>query len=141
MVPIAFALAVLATAWMIRHLALRYPTVPKQIPWRMRWDGRPSGKLIGKWFLWLAPAILTAVLAFLGIVVFVTDRPPPELDTAMALVFVVFAEVAYLLVWSVDRQIELAKKMTFRISPARSLRVALPMLLTVAVLLVIAARL
>ncbi|HEX3462822.1 MAG TPA: hypothetical protein VHS78_02045 [Candidatus Elarobacter sp.] len=140
MLPIAFALAVVSALWMLQHVARRYPTAPKRIPWRMRWDGRPSGKLMGKWFLWVAPTITTALIALLGIMVFAVERAPADEHAVSALIFVVCAEIAYLVAWATDRQIELARKMTYRISPMRSLRVALPMLLTVAVLLVVAAR-
>jgi hypothetical protein len=140
MVPVAFAIAVVAALWMLLHIARRYPSVPKRIPWRMRWDGRPSGRSIGKWFLWVAPAILVATITVVGILLHVTGWPPEQGDATLALLYIVFAEVAYLVAWSADRQIELARKMTYRISPARTLRVALPMLATVAVMLVLALR-
>jgi hypothetical protein len=141
MVPLAFAIAVVSALWMLQHVARRYPSVPKTIPWRMRWDGRPSGRSIGKWFLWVAPAILVTVLTVCGAAAYAEGRPPANGDAVLALIFIVFAEVAYLVAWSTDRQIELARKMTYRVSPARSLRVALPMLVTVSVLLLLAARL
>ncbi len=140
MVPIAFAIAVVSTLWMLQHIARRYPSVPKRIPWRMRWDGRPSGRSIGKWFLWVAPVILVATIMVVGFLLHVTGWPPEQGDATLALLYIVFAEVAYLVAWSADRQIELARKMTYRISPARTLRVALPMLATVAVMLVLALR-
>jgi hypothetical protein len=141
MVPVAFAIAAVSALWMLLHIARRYPSVPKRIPWRMRWDGRPSGQSIGKWFLWVAPAILVTVFVLVAAMVRVVGWPPAEGDATLALMFIVFAEVAYLVAWSADRQIELARKMTYRVSPARTLRAALPVLLTVAVLLLVAARL
>jgi hypothetical protein len=141
MVPVAFAIAVVATLWMLQHIARRYPSVPKRIPWRMRWDGRPSDRSIGKWFLWVAPVLFVAAFVVVASMLHVVGWPQAEGDAVLALMFIVFAEVAYLVAWSADRQIELARKMTYRVSPARTLRVALPMLLTVAVLLLVATRL
>jgi hypothetical protein len=55
-------------------------------------------------------------------------------------VFLILAEVAWYVGWALDRQIEMARKMTFRIAPARMLRVALPLLATIALTVFIAAR-
>ncbi|HTD36255.1 MAG TPA: hypothetical protein VK669_01980 [Candidatus Limnocylindrales bacterium] len=142
MLPLAFALALIAALWMVQHLARRYPSVPKRIPARIGIDGRPSKQVVGKWFLWLAPAILAAVIVGLGVAVW-SVRPPPDESTRpiLALAFLICAELVYFITWMTDRQIEIARKMTYRISPARTLRAALPVLLTTAVVLVMATRL
>ena len=54
--------------------------------------------------------------------------------------FVVLAEVAWLAAWTFDRHVELARKMTYRIAPARILRACLPVILTAAVAVALTAR-
>jgi hypothetical protein len=139
MVPVAFCVAVVATALLILHLALRYPSVPKRVPLRIREDGRPSKHTAGKAILWLAPVILVAIVALLGVLT-VVSPPADNQRTVIALVFVVLAEAAWYVGWALDRQIEMARKMTFRIAPMRMLRVVLPLLATVALTLFVAAR-
>ncbi|HTD32581.1 MAG TPA: hypothetical protein VK665_02890 [Candidatus Elarobacter sp.] len=142
MLPLAFALALLSALWMVQHVARRYPSAPKRIPWRIELDGRPSNRLVGKWFLWVAPAAVVAVIAVLGVCVFVASPPVDDYSRSiLALAFIVVAEVAYFLAWITDRQIELARKMTYRIAPARTWRAALPIILTTIVVLAVAARL
>lgn len=142
MLPIAFAVAVVSALWMLQHVARRYPRVPKRIPWRIEIDGRPSKRLVGKWFLWVAPAIVTMIIAVLGIAVWKANLPPDDTTrTVLALAFFICAEIAWFVAWITDRQIEIARKMTYRIAPVRTLRAALPIMLTVAVTLVVAARL
>jgi len=133
------AIAVAATLLLLRHLARRYPSVPARIPLRIRIDGRPSKRSGGKAVLWLAPGILAAVLVVLGVLLYV-NPPTPELRVPFALMFVVLAEVAWFVAWMLDRQIEVARKMTYRIAPARTLRAFLPILATIAILVVLAAR-
>lgn len=139
MIPIAIGVAVIATLLMIVHLARVYPAVPKRVPWRIRGDGRPSQRTVAKATLWLAPAVLAAVLVLL--VVLSVVSPPPENERAViALAFVILAEASWFVSWGIDRQIEMARKMTYRIAPGRMLRAILPVLLTVAVTIFIAAR-
>jgi len=139
-VPIAYAVAVAATLLLIRHVALRYPSVPKRVPLRIRIDGRPSKRFGPKAVLWLAPGVLVAVLIILGIALGI-DPPQERVQLVLALAFVTIAEVAVYAGWLIDRQIELARKITYRIAPARTLRATLPILITVTAVLVIAFRL
>jgi hypothetical protein len=138
-VPIAYAIAVLAVLLLIRHLARRYPAVPARVPVRIRIDGRPSKRTAGKTILWLVPGLSAATIALCGIVLL---RDPPKGDERVpfALTYLVFAEVVWFVAWMLDRQIELARKMTHRIAPARMLRVLLPIIASVVIVLVIAAR-
>ena len=98
---------------------------------------RPSARTIGKRILWVAPAILVAVLLLLGLGLR-TAPPRDDQTVVMVLVMVMIAELAWLVAWSVDRQIEIARKMTVRIAPVRLLRVTLPLLVTIAITLAIA---
>lgn len=142
MLPLAFAVAVLTALWMLQHVARQYPAAPKRIPWRIELDGRPSSRQVGKRFLWLAPAIVAAMIAVLGAVQFAAPPPVEEpVRPLLALTFVICAELAYFVAWVTDRQIELARKMTYRVSPARTWRAVLPILLTTAVTLAVAVRL
>ena len=102
----------------------------------MRIDGRPR-RLGSRRWLWLAPGALLVVMSVLGVTVI---RKPPTEDTrtTIALVFFIVAELAWFVAWTTDRQIELARGMTFRIPPSRTLRVLAPILATVAVTLALA---
>ena len=142
MLPLAFALAVIAALWMVQHLVRQYPSVPKRIPARIEIDGRPSKRLVGKWFVWLAPAILAASIVVLAVAVLFVKPPPDETTRPiLALSFLICAEIAYFVTWLTDRQIEIARKMTYRIAPVRTLRAALPIIVTAAVTVLLAARL
>lgn len=138
-VTVAYAVAAGATVLLIRHVARVYPTAPKRLPLRIGADGRPSARTIGKRILWVAPAILVAVLLLLGLGLR-TAPPRDDQTVVMVLVMVTIAELAWLVAWSVDRQIEIARKMTVRIAPVRLLRVTLPLLVTIAITLAIALR-
>lgn len=135
LLPISLVIAFVATVLMLLHVARRYPTSPKNVPLGLRFDGRPRS-LVPKIALWLAPVVLTLVVVFVGVML-VAAPVPEEQRTATALVFIIFAECAALVAWSTDRQIELARKQTFRIAPARTLLVAFPLLATVAILIAI----
>jgi hypothetical protein len=139
MVPIAFGVAIVATVLLLLHLARRYPSVPKRVPLRINADGRPSSRTGPKAVLWLAPVILAVLLVVLGVLEVATPVTEHE-RVPTALVFLILAEVAWYVGWALDRQIEMARKMTFRIAPARMLRVALPLLATIALTVFIAAR-
>jgi hypothetical protein len=138
MLPIACAVAVAATLLMLWHVARRYPNAPKRVPLGIGYDGRP-GRFSPKPLLWLAPAIVAAVVAFLTVVIAIVP-PRPDQRAIMATVFVILAEVAWLVAWLTDRQIELARKITFRIAPGRLFRALFPMLATIVALFVIAGR-
>jgi hypothetical protein len=138
-VPIAYGIAVAATLLLIRHVARRYRAAPKRVPLRIGIDGRPSKRSGPKRVLWLAPGIIVAVLIVLGVALRL-DPPQERVQLVLALVFLILAQVAWYAGWLIDRQIELARKMTYRIAPMRTLRVSLPLLITIAVVVVLAAR-
>jgi hypothetical protein len=139
MVPVAYGIAVAATVLLIRHLALRYRSVPARIPRRIGIDGRPSKRTGPKSLLWIAPVVMVVVVAMMGVFLIV-DPPAGDRRLPLALMFVVLAEVAWFVAWMNDRHIEVARKMTYRISPARTLRVFFPVLATLAVTIAIAIR-
>ena len=136
--PVACCLAVVAILFFFWHVARRYPSAPKLVPLRLRIDGRPGQPGSKRW-LWFPPAIMAVVTAVLSVVLF---RAPAATDqrTVVALVFLVIAEVALFGVWQTDRQIELARKMTYRVAPVRTLRALFPILVTTVVTVVLAAR-
>ena len=138
MLPVACALAVVAILFFFWHVGRRYPSAPKIVPLGLRIDGRPGRPGRKRW-LWLPPAILAAVTALLS---FVLLRVPAATEprAVIALVFLSFAEVAVFGAWQTDRQIELARKMTYRIAPLRTLRAFFPILVTIVVTIVVAIR-
>lgn len=136
MLPVAYGIAALAVVVLCWHVARRYPSAPKRVPMRINADGRP-GRPGPKATLWLAPAVLAAVVVVLGTAL-VREPPKPNQHLLLALVMLVVAEVAWLAGWTVNRQIELARKMTYRIAPSRMLRVMLPFLATVAAVIAVA---
>ena len=131
---VAIAVAqIAALAW---HLQRRYAGLPKRIPTGLRFDGRP--RAAGpKAFLWLAPAILAAVMVAL-VTAMIVDPQADEKRLTMLFVFLVIAEVAWLCEWTTDRQVELARGITHRIAPSRMLLVILPILATIGVLIAVA---
>ena len=137
--PIAYGIAVAATLLLMWHVARRYPSAPKRIPLRIGVDGRPSKRIGPRAVLWLPPAILAVALVILGVALRL-DPPEERVHIVLALAFLTIAEVALFAGWIIDRQIELARKMTYRIAPMRTLRASLPLLVTVAVVLVLAFR-
>ena len=136
--PVACGLAIAGVLLFAWHVARRYPSAPKNVPLTLRIDGRP-GRMASKRWLWMPPAILAAVVALLIVVL---PRAPgaAEQRTTIALVFLTIAEVAWFGAWQTDRQIELARKMTYRIAPLRTLRVFFPILVTIVVTVVVAVR-
>ena len=139
MLPVTCGLAVVAILFFFWHVRRRYPSAPKVVPLQLRVDGRP-GLWRSKRWLWVPPWIMTIVVALLSAVVL---RVPAVMGarTVIALVFLTVAEVALFGVWQTDRQIELARKMTYRVAPVRTLRALFPMLVTTAVAIVLAVRL
>ncbi len=138
LVPVAYGIAVIAVLLLFWHVRRRYPSAPKRVPLGLRIDGRPRKSAAKRW-LWLGPAVMAAIVAGLGVFLFTA---PPGVDerTTIALVFVVIAEVAWFVAWTTDRQLELARGMTYRIPPMRTLRAFFPILVTTVVTLVLALR-
>ncbi|HEY0384263.1 MAG TPA: hypothetical protein VGC72_18895 [Candidatus Elarobacter sp.] len=138
MLPVACGLTLVAVLFFFWHVGRRYPSAPKNVPLRLRIDGRP-GQVGSKRWLWFPPAVVAAVAAVLGVVL---PQAPgaAEQRTTIALVFLTIAEVAVFGAWQTDRQIELARKMTYRIAPLRTLRVFFPILVTIVVTVVVAIR-
>jgi len=124
-----YVIAVLATLLLIRHVARLWPNAPPRIPLQIGLDGRPRW-LAPRGFVWLAPAIVAAVVIVLGFAVAAT---PPDGTSAPALflVFLTIAEVCGLVGWTTGLQVQLGRNQTYRIAPIRLLRAAVPILLTV----------
>jgi hypothetical protein len=137
--PIAYALAVAATLLLIRHVARTYPSIPKRVALNIRFDGRPSARTGPKRLLWIGPLVLAAVVVVLGALL-ALDPPAREPQLPLAMAFIIIAEVAWFVAWGYDRQIEIARKMTYRISPLRMLRAFSPILASVVIVLVLALR-
>jgi hypothetical protein len=138
MLPIAFGFAFACVLWLLWHVARRYPAAPKRVPTGIRYDGRP-GRLGPKAFLWIAPVIIALCLGATGIGLLRTP-PRPDQHVLLTLVMLAIAEVTWFAGWSTDRQIELARKMTYRIAPARIFRALLPLLATIVATVFVAAR-
>lgn len=138
MLPLSLAASVIATVLLLLHVARRYPGSPKNVPIGLRLDGRPR-RPAPKLVLWLAPVILATTVALTGAMTFI-EPVPPEGRATMTLVFLIFAEIAALVAWATDRQIELGRKQIFRVAPSRTLLVAFPLLATIAILIALAAR-
>ena len=136
--PIAFAIAVLSVLWLLWHVARRYPPAPKRVPTGIRFDGRP-GRLGAKRTLWFAPIVIALTLAATGVALL---RYPARSDQhlLLALVVLLIAELAWFGAWTIDRQIELARKMTYRVAPSRTLRALLPLIATVIAIVFVGAR-
>ena len=138
MLPVAFGFAVVCVLWLFVHVARRYPAAPKRVPAGLRYDGRP-GRLGPKALLWLAPVIIAIVLGLTGGGLLAA---PPRTDQRLllTLVMLTIAEVTWFAGWTIDRQIELARKMTYRVAPSRLFRALLPLLATVVAIVFVAAR-
>jgi hypothetical protein len=136
--PVACGIAVVAILYFFWHVGRRYASAPKIVPLRLRIDGRPGQPGRKRW-LWLPPAVLAAVTALVSVLLL---RAPDAAEhrSTIALVFLTLAEVALFGVWQTDRQIELARKMTYRVAPARTLRALFPILVTIVVTIVVAVR-
>jgi glycerol uptake facilitator-like aquaporin len=138
-VQLAYGVAVAAVQLMLWYVRRRYPTAPKRNPLRLRFDGRPSERTGPRRWLWAAPIALALIMIVLTGFLFAAP-PAPDQRVPIALVFVIMAEIAWFTGWTTDRQIELARGMTYRIAPARTLRAFLPILATIALTLFIAIR-
>ena len=138
MLPASIGIAIVALLLLVLHVARRYPSAPKRVPLGLNIDGRPRS-LAPKIVLWLLPALLAAAVSIFAVTTLL-DAARDDHRTISTLLFITLAEVAGLGAWSTDRQIELARKQTFRIAPSRTLLVVLPLLATVALLIFIAIR-
>ena len=138
--PIAFGIAVASVLLLFHRVWRRYPGIPARVPLRIGVDGRPSRRLGPKGMLWIAPVGLAAAVALVGAACFGFAPPRQDQHVLIAAVFLICAEVAWYVGWILDRQIELARKMTYRIAPARIFRASLPILISVLVILIIAVR-
>jgi hypothetical protein len=138
MLPIAFGFAFACVLWLVWHVARRYPEAPKRVPAGIRYDGRPA-RLGAKAILWIAPVVIALCLGATGIGLLVT---PPRNDqhVLLTLVMLAIAEMTWFAAWTNDRQIELARKMTYRVAPSRIFRALLPFLATVVAIVFVAAR-
>ena len=136
--PIAFAVAVLSVLWLVWHVVRRYPSAPKRVPAGIRFDGRP-GRLRAKSTLWVAPIVIAITLGATGAAL-VAHPPRPDQHLLLALVMLLIAELAWFAGWTIDRQIELARKMTYRVAPSRTLRVLLPVIATAIAIVFVGAR-
>jgi hypothetical protein len=139
LVWIAYGVAAGTTLLLARHVARRYPSAPKRLPAKIGIDGRPSPQTVPRAILWIFPAILAVVLAILAAAL-AADPVPAAKQPLVVLVFVTIVEVAWLMAWLVDRQIEIARKMTYRVAPGRLFGACAPLLATVAAILVLAFR-
>lgn len=133
--------AVLAVVLSVWQLARRYPSIPDRVPLGLRLDGRPRAEG-RKSALWAPLAVLVTVIGVL-IAQFALVPPDEYHWPFIALVFVVLAEIAWYLTWTVDRVVEMARGMTVRIAPTRMLLTVLPVAATLlaAIVLNIAASL
>lgn len=133
---IGAAIAIVQTALLAWHLRRKYAGIPKRVPLGLRFDGRPRALASKRW-LWLSPALVAVLIAILCAEM--TLNPPPvETHVTLLFVFLVVAEVAWFVGWTIDRQIELARGMTHRIAPTRMLLTFLPVLATIAITLALA---
>jgi hypothetical protein len=130
-VVVSHVVAVSAALALIAHVARRYGAAPARLPTNLGLDGRPSSRTVGKWFLWLPPAIITWVLVMLSL-----PGAPPESHRgsplADALTYLTIAYTALLMAWVLDRQIAVARDPAVRFAPAGLLTVVLPLLVLVA---------
>ncbi len=136
--PAAFAVAALSVLWLLWHVLRRYRSAPKRVPTGIRFDGRPA-RLGAKTTLWVAPLVIALALGVTGAALV---RYPARSDQhlLLALALLAIAEVAWFAGWTIDRQIELARKMTYRVAPSRTLRALLPLIVTIVAIVVIGAR-
>jgi hypothetical protein len=125
----AYAIAVVVTLLMLRHVARVWPNAPARVPLHLGIDGRP-GMLAPRPFLWLAPGIVTAVVVYLGVTL-ATMPPYAASPLGLALVYVIVAEVAAFVGWLAGLQVQIGRNQTFRIAPTRLLIAIGPIILTI----------
>lgn len=134
---VAYGVAVAAWLVLAVRTARRYSAIPPRFPISTDMAGNPV--LWGpRAVAWLVPGILAALIAMLGLGL--THRPPPTGErVVLTLVMLVVAEIAPLMMWNLDRQIEVARGERARIEPRDSLRAAAPILASVLVIFAVAA--
>lgn len=134
---IAYGVAIAAWAVLAIRTAQRYPGIPARFPISTDLGGRPA-----MWgpraAAWLAPAILAALIGMLGFA-FTRSAPRRGQEIVLALVMLVVAEIAPLMMWNLDRQIEVARGERPGIPAGASLRAAAPVLAGVLVVVIVAA--
>lgn len=131
---LADAAAIVTVGWVGVRLARRYHAIPPRVPLRLRLDGRPHA--VGpKSGLWIGPCAMLVVT--LALTAWIITRPPPEPQRLpLTLVFLMCAECAWFIAWTIDRLIEIARGMTVRIAPQRIFGLAFPLIATTAVAVV-----
>jgi hypothetical protein len=134
--PVAFGFAFVCVLWLLWHVGRRHAAAPKRVPTSIRFDGRPapSGP---KAFLWVAPIVIALCLGATGVTLLVAP-PGPDQHVLLTLVMLAIAEVTWFAGWATDRQIEMARKMTYRVAPSRLLRALLPLLATIVAIVFVA---
>lgn len=134
---IAYGVAIAAWAVLAVRTAQRYPTIPPRFPVSTDLGGNPT-----MWgpraAAWLVPAVLAALIVMLG-VAFTRTAPKHGEQLVRALVMLVVAEIAPLMMWNLERQIEVARGERPRIPTRASLRAAAPVLVSVVVVAAVAA--
>jgi hypothetical protein len=133
----AYAAALLAALLLLRHVARRWPSVPARIPMSIGYDGRGRGPVPRGW-IWFLPLVICTIIVVIPplLVLVPSHRPPPPIVTALLCLLLI--ELAGLIGWLVSLQIELGRKMTFRIAPIRLARAVAPVLVTIAIILYVA---
>ncbi len=141
LVVASYAVAVLSVVLLAVHVRRRYPSSPERLPAQMGIDGRPSGRTIGKWFLWLPVAIIAAVVAVLGFALLAGEpgtHAAAEHPAVLPLVHLTIAYIAWLVAWTTDRQIAVARDPAIRYARIGVLSRVLPLLLLIAAMFVVA---
>jgi hypothetical protein len=138
-VGIAFGVALAATAFLALHVYRRLPTMPKRMPLGIGIDGRARKGRAPRAFVWVIPAALALAVVGTGFAL-LTAPPDPDQQPLPTLVLVELAVVAGLMVWVVDRLVELGRDQTFRVKPSRLLVATLPTLAGIVLIAVVAAR-
>jgi len=136
-VAAAYAIAVVATLLMLRHVARVWPNAPARVPLHLGIDGRP-GMLAPRPFLWLGPGIVAAIVVYLGVALAMTP-PYAASPLVLALVYVILAEMAALVGWLAGLQVQIGRNQTFRIAPTRLLLAVGPIILTILALVYVSA--
>lgn len=134
---IAYGVAISGWFVLAMRTAQRYPSIPPRFPVSTDLGGNPT--LWGpRAAAWLAPAILAALIAMLGFA-FTRTASTHGRQLVLPLVMLVVAEIAPLMMWNLDRQIEVARGERARIPTGESLRAAAPILAGVVVVAAVAA--
>ena len=134
---IAYGVSIAAWAVLAARTAQRYPSIPPRFPVSTDLGGNPT-----MWgpraAAWLVPAVLAGLIVMLGFA-FTRTAPKHGEQIVLALVMLVVAEIAPLMMWNLDRQIEVARGERPRIPTGESLRAAAPILASIVVVAAVAA--